>query len=468
MRLEEALAGLGLPDLLDRARAYVRRFVVMSPEALDTTALFVAHTHAFEAADTTLYLDITSPAPESGKTRLFEVLQGIVRSPFMVTSPSTAAIFRVIDENVTTVLLDEIDAVFGGDKASKADMISILNAGYRRGAEVPRVIGEGKSMKVKRFKVFAPKAFAGIGRKLPPATQSRTVPIRLKRKKAGEEAERFRIREQGEANDIRQAFELWAGGAIPRLAFADPAMPLELSDRQMDAWEPLFAIADEGGEDWPTRARAAAVALHDRRDEVALAEALLADIRVVFDDQGDRIFSEDLAKALNAMEESGWGGWSDGAGIRPYEIARHLKDFDIGPTQIKIGGVGRKGYKRSMFEDAWERYAAPKAPPDPPDANLPETPKPSQVRGHFQGETAENPNGSKSAPDQQGFGVSAKTASEGKPDGFDALIRGLWEAGERNLFTISRTLNASGHRHPDGHRWTAEKVRVHLGHKEEE
>jgi len=47
-----------------------------------------------------------------------------------------------------------------------------------------------------------------------------------------------------------------------QLGDAYPELPDGLSDRQGDAWEPLLAIADAAGGDWPAHARAAAVALH--------------------------------------------------------------------------------------------------------------------------------------------------------------------------------------------------------------
>ena len=39
----------------------------------------------------------------------------------------------------------------------------------------------------------------------------------------------------------------------------------ELDDRAQDVWEPLLAIADVAGDDWPQAARRAAIELSDRR-----------------------------------------------------------------------------------------------------------------------------------------------------------------------------------------------------------
>ena len=64
--------------LLDDVARFVRRFVVLTEAQADTLALWVAHTHAFEAAETTPYLAITSAEKRSGKTRLLEVLELLV------------------------------------------------------------------------------------------------------------------------------------------------------------------------------------------------------------------------------------------------------------------------------------------------------------------------------------------------------------------------------------------------------
>ena len=45
------------------------------------------------------------------------------------------------------------------------------------------------------------------------------------------------------------------------MAAARPDMPLGIEDRNADVWEPLLAIAEAAGGDWPQRAREAAIAL---------------------------------------------------------------------------------------------------------------------------------------------------------------------------------------------------------------
>ena len=53
---------------------------------------------------------------------------------------------------------------------------------------------------------------------------------------------------------------------------ASPSVPDELNDRPADNWDPLLAIADLAGGDWPARARKAAIELS--RDADAASETV--------------------------------------------------------------------------------------------------------------------------------------------------------------------------------------------------
>jgi hypothetical protein len=93
------------------------------------------------------------------------------------------------------------------------------------------------------------------------------------------------------------------------------------------SWEPLLAIADAAGGEWSTRAREAAVRLSSREpDEATLGVRLLADIRSVFDGE-EQLPTEELRRRLREMDESPWGGWNDGEGIRARELANKLRPY---------------------------------------------------------------------------------------------------------------------------------------------
>ena len=93
-------------------RTYIRQYVVLSDTQADTVTLWTAHTHAFDAAESTPYLAITSAEKRSGKTRLLEVLSLIVAHPWLTGRVSPAALYRRIHAERPTLLLDESDSAF--------------------------------------------------------------------------------------------------------------------------------------------------------------------------------------------------------------------------------------------------------------------------------------------------------------------------------------------------------------------
>ncbi len=180
-------------------------------------SLWVAHAHAVGASEVSPYLTITSPEKRSGKSRLLEVLRLIVPRPWSVISPSEAVLFRKIDAERPTLLLDEVDTIFRDKSATYEGLRALLNAGHRRGVMVSRCVGEGKNITTRDFDIFCPKAIAGIG-SLPDTVADRSIPIRLVRRAPGELVARFRHREVAlDALPIREGWARWASAAIPAL-----------------------------------------------------------------------------------------------------------------------------------------------------------------------------------------------------------------------------------------------------------
>ncbi len=65
-------------DALDGLVAFTKRFVSLSEVQAIAVALWIAHTHALDAADNTPYLNISSAEKQCGKTLLQEVLSLLV------------------------------------------------------------------------------------------------------------------------------------------------------------------------------------------------------------------------------------------------------------------------------------------------------------------------------------------------------------------------------------------------------
>jgi hypothetical protein len=363
---------LPLTELLTVVDDLIAQFVVFAAPAQRTAvALWIAHTHALAAFDVTPYLNIRSAEKRSGKTRLLEVLGLLVPRPWHAVQPSEAVLFRKIARDTPTLLLDEVDAVFTGPPSDRTEGLrALLNAGYRRGATVDRCVGQG--MHLRAFPVFCAKVLTGIGT-LPDTVADRCIPIALLRRKKSEQVTKFKLREvRPRAAPLYGALAAWAAEAVPRLRVARPELPDGLGDRAEEVWEPLLAVAEEAGGEWPKRARTAAVALSGGEvDAKSLRVTLLGAIRDVFDGlEVNKILTLDLLRKLVEREEDPWPAWwgkevdhADEAHPprkAARDLARHLKPFEVGPKDVRVpDGRKGKGYDRGDFEDAFARYLPP-------------------------------------------------------------------------------------------------------------
>lgn len=361
-----------LAEILDEIVGHIRRYVILSAEQATLCALWVVHTFAIEAADVTPYLIVTSPERRCGKSRLLEVLRGLVLRAWYAVRPSEAVTFRKLALRFV-LFLDEYDALFSAAaKDSTEGIRATLNAGFERGAVVSRCEDHGKELV--DFEVFGPKVLGGIGD--PPDTvKDRGFVISLRRARRTEPRERFRRRKAGPvAEEIRRRIEAWAEtpGTIAALKRAEPALPDALNDRAQDAAEALLAIADLAAGSWPERARTALCALAGEAAEDEVEDtsgvALLRDLVTVFDrlTSPKGATSEVLVRELHATDGTPWKKWGKGEGLDANGLARLLRPFKVysKKKRWRSGEEPRGGYYRVDILDAAERYVPP-APMDP-------------------------------------------------------------------------------------------------------
>ncbi len=370
------------PDLgvfLNEVAVFLSRFVAFaSPHQTVACALWAAHTHVYDRFNVSPFLHVSSPEKRSGKTRLLEVLELLVRSPWRVISPSEAVLFRKIDVHHPTLLLDETDTIFrrGRDDAHEP-LRALLNAGNRRGVTIPRCVGDGAEIRLVEFDVFTPRVLAGIG-ELPDTVSDRSIPIRLQRRAAHEVVERFQARSVAqEAKAIRAGWKGWALRASEDLGRARPQVPSVLNDRAAELWEPLLVIADLAGEDWSVRAREAAIALHSgpqAQDETVGVVTLQAVIETIEAHGTDRLPTKAILGDLVKRDDGPWAEWwgravaagdFQGPAAR---LAKMLKPFGVVSKTIRLPGEDTiKGYVLVDFTDARARYCPP-GPVDTPRA----------------------------------------------------------------------------------------------------
>jgi hypothetical protein len=366
-RPESACAGGA--ELLDDVREFVARFVAFpTSAALNAVTLWAAHGHLVSVGENSPRLALLSPEPGSGKTRTLEILELLVPQPMFALSASTPATFRSLAKEPRVLLFDEVDAIFGrfGKDDSAEDLRALLNAGHRRGASIPRCVGPTHD--VIDFPVFAAVALAGLG-DLPDTLMSRSVIIRMRRRRPSERIEPFRHRLHSPAGfKLRARLFAWCADVSAEVARVFPEMPDGVTDRSADVWEPLLAIADAAGGHWPDSARGACVELVEvgKSREASLGVKLLTDLRTIFTEgNADRMSTDDILGRLHALDESPWADLR-GKPLDARGLARRLGQYEVKPYQLKIGDVKMRGYSVSGSDsaggglyDAFERYLPP-------------------------------------------------------------------------------------------------------------
>lgn len=347
-------------EALDAVHEWLGRFVAYPDENSHVAhTLWIAHAHLVAEFENTPRIAFLSPEPGSGKSRALEVTEPLVPNAVQTINASPSYVFRKISdpEGAPTLLFDEVDAIFNQRKAdANEDLRGLLNSGYRRGATAGRAVVRGKEVFTEDYPTFAAVALAGLG-DLPDTIMTRSIVVRMKRRRADEHVEPYRRRlTRDRARDLYGILAAWADSVRPTVGESYPELPEGIEDRDADVWEPLIQVADAAGGDWPHRARVAAVALVKAAHEkpATLGIRLLADVRRVFGD-AETLFSEDLVERLSELDEAPWGNLR-GEGIDQGFIARTLGKYDIHPRRVRMSGIQKRGYERADLFDAWARY----------------------------------------------------------------------------------------------------------------
>ena len=144
----------------------------------EVLACFCLMTWRIEQFNVVPYIDFLGPKG-CGKTRGLELLEQLTYRGWLVTHPTAAVIFWVVDRFGPTLLADNYEF---WNEETRRDLDGLFNAGYRRGMVVPRRPreGDGNGSELLVYKVFSPKVLAGT-REPVDSLASRCITIRMSR-----------------------------------------------------------------------------------------------------------------------------------------------------------------------------------------------------------------------------------------------------------------------------------------------
>lgn len=339
-------------ELLNEIHNTIKRFIVCDEKTVIAATLWIAFTWFIEKVQVAPLAVITAPEKRCGKSQFLDLIGRLSRRPLVASSISPAAVYRVIEAHHPTLLIDEADAFLRDNE----EIRGILNSGHtRQSAYVIRVVGDNHEPQ--QFSTWGAKAISGIGT-LADTLMDRAIVLELRRKLQHEKVERLRHSDIWTFNRLASKLARYAhdnGQAIEKMR---PTLPDALNDRAQDNWEPLLAIADYVGGNWPELARDAALGISGiEHDTGSLSTELLMDIKEVFENKGcARISTADLIDELIVDDMKPWATYSKGKPMTPRQLARRLGEYGIKPQTIRMAGRTPKGFMRDSFDDAFERY----------------------------------------------------------------------------------------------------------------
>lgn len=354
-------------SLLTNIAATIQRFIVCAQEVAQAVALWVALTWFIAVVQVAPLAVITAPEKRCGKTLLLNLMGKLSARAVTASSVSPAALYRTIELWSPTFFIDEADACLKDNE----ELRGVLNSGHTRdSAFVIRCVGD--NLTPTRFSTWGAKAISGIGH-VADTLMDRAVVLELRRKLPHEKVERIRQAEPNLFGDLQSKLARFAEDYSDKVRQARPPLPDALNDRAQDNWEPLLAIALVAGDEWLKIATTAALKLSGGETTTqTIGTVLLADIQEVLEDRKiERIFTDELIKALCADDEKPWATYNRGKSISPRQIANKLKGYGVQSKTIRIGSDRAKGFERGQFKDAFCRYVSPEKNivPNPPVSN---------------------------------------------------------------------------------------------------
>lgn len=184
---------------------------------------------------------------ESGKSKLMAFFQQLCFNAESTNNTSTAAMFHIVEQNMSTVLIDEAEKLTGIEK--EPDLRLLLNACYKKGGSVTRWNPDTK--KAERSYTYVPVAIAAIN-PLEPALHSRSV-SRVMFKTVTDKGSRDLTDQSYDWQSIRNRLYRFIFSGVEEIEIIYHTDNLSnLNCRNLEKWKPLLSIGryldNHGGE----------------------------------------------------------------------------------------------------------------------------------------------------------------------------------------------------------------------------
>ncbi|MGA2465525.1 MAG: DUF3854 domain-containing protein [Thermodesulfobacteriota bacterium] len=336
------------------------------PELLAT---WVIGTYMYKSFPYFGYLLFVSPTKRCAKSLVEDLLSHVCHNATTRSiNPSEASVFRQVDGDDVTLIVDEVESLSPKEKDKKPEMFSLLNSGFQKGSTVTRIESRGKEFFPVSFNAYSPKILAGI-RGVSDTIEDRSFKIPMIRKAPGEKVKRFNLRRQEDeirqlrddlyifglrhGPDVIELYDLMTG-KIPGIEGFD--------DRQKDILEPLACInliIDELANDKDKTTFNALVELSKSMSQKRIShEKLDGSFTAILEIMEKELGNQDecfiLVPRLFEIANT-----TDGLSFRnTNSLGRYMAKLDIYSSQRKIGKENIRGYSitKAWVEDQKKRY----------------------------------------------------------------------------------------------------------------
>src|SRR5438876_2393 len=308
--------------LVEDIRAFIHRYVDISPLFEQIASYYVLFTWVYDAFNELPYLRLRGDTG-SGKTRFLLTVGSLCYKPIFASGASTVSpLFRILDSMRGTLIVDEGDFRFSDEKA---ELVKILNNGNGRGFPVLRSESvSGREFSPRAYTVFGPKLIATRGYFQDRALESRCLTEETGGRKLRDDIPiNLTADYKREALDLRNKLLMFRFRSFGKRQIDPALVDRSIEPRLAQIFVPLLSVIEDAG------AREALRQVAREYDK-----ELVADRGMDMEAQVLEIIRE--LQSLN-----------DGGGIAIKEIAsrfieQHGEDFERKVTPHWIGRIVRR------------------------------------------------------------------------------------------------------------------------------
>jgi len=300
--------------------------------------MILAVGHCMEAFDSVPYVLVTSKGPKTGKSTLSKDIPLLLADhPWRVSRNTTTDALRnkfLERDAPRSVLMDDASKIFGesGTRGTTTPLYQLAVDGYVKNATVS-VSRNGMTLDLPAYVMMY---MNGLGNAVREDLATRAIQFKLTAKPA-----EIRMRSAlsaaaaKEAEPLKQELHRWAAShkkEMQQFLLSDVSrLHPKLTDRLLQVFGPLAAVAHAAGGKWPQRFMDVFLSMGLDEGEKPVVQrdeqALLDTAKVIMDAGADRVFTGELVPALRALPSDFYREVDD------HYLVEDLLPRALGPSQ---------------------------------------------------------------------------------------------------------------------------------------